>query len=63
MLSDDDSEADSSHKGEEDKKKASPPAGVGRKRKASPMREAEGSKKGKTLSLDCSANASDDDED
>ena len=64
VSSDDDSEADSSHKGEEDKKKkASPPAGGGKKRKASPTREAEGSKKGKTLSLDCSANASDDDED
>ena len=60
VLSDDDSEADSSHKGEEEKKKASPPAGGGKKRKASPTREAEGSKKGKTLSLDCSANASDD---
>ena len=63
VLSDDDSKADSSHKGEGEKKKASPPAGGGRKRKASPTREAEGSKKGKTLSPDCSANASDDDED
>ena len=63
VLSDDDSEADSSHKGEEEKKKASPLAGGGKKRKASPTREAEGSKKGKTLSLNCSANASDDDED
>ena len=62
VLSDDDSEADSSHKGEE-KKKASPPAGGRKKRKASPTREAEGSKKGKTLPPDCSANASDDDED
>ena len=50
VSSDDDSEADSSHKGEEEKKKASPPAGGGKKRKASPMGEAEGSKKGKTLS-------------
>ena len=63
VLSDDDSEADSSHKGKEEKKKASPPAGGGRKRKASPTREAEGSKKGKTLPPDCSANASDDHED
>ena len=59
----DDSEADSSHEGEEEKKKASPPAGGGKKRKASPTREAEGSKKGKTLPPDYSANASDDDED
>ena len=63
VLSDDESEADSSHQGEEEKKKASPPAGGGKKRKASPTREAEGSKRGKTLLPDCSANASDDDED
>ena len=63
VLSNDESEADSSHQGEEEKKKASPPAGGGKKRKASPTREAEGSKKGKTLPPDCSANASDDDED
>ena len=63
VLSDEDSEADSSHKGEEEKKKASPPAGGGNKRKASPTREAEGSKKVKTLSPDYSANASDDDVD
>ena len=63
MLSDDDSEAGSSHKGEEEKKKAFPPAGGEKKRKASPTGEAEGSKKGKTLSPDCSANASNDEED
>ena len=62
VLSDDESEADSSHQGEEEKK-ASPPAGGGKKRKASPTREAEGSKRGKTLPPDRSANASDDDED
>ena len=62
VLSDDESEADSSHQGEEEKK-ASPLAGGRKKRKASPTREAEGSKKGKTLPPDCSANASDDDED
>ena len=62
VLSDDESEADSSHQGEEEKK-ASPPAGGGKKRKASPTREAEGSKKGRTLPPDCSANASDNDED
>ena len=61
--SSDDSEADSSHEDEEEKKEASPPAGEGKKRKASPMREAEGSKKGRTLLPDCSANAGDDDED
>ena len=63
VLSDDDSEANSSHQGEEEKKKASPPVGGGKKRKASPTREAEGSKKGKTLPPDCSANAGDDDKD
>ena len=59
----DDSEADSSHEDEEEKKEASPLVGGEKKRKASPTREAEGSKKGKTLPPDCSANASDDDED
>ena len=62
-LSSGGSEADSSHEGEEEKKEASPPAGGGKKRKASLTREAEGSKKGRTLPLDCSANAGDDDED
>ena len=63
VLSDDESEADSSHQGEEEEKKASPPVRGEKKSKASPTREAEGSKKGKTLPPDCSANASDDDED
>ena len=63
VSSDDDSEADSSQKGEEERKKASPPEGGGKKRKASPTREAEGSKKGRTLPPDCSANAGDNDED
>ena len=63
VSSDDDSETDSSHKGEEEKKEASPPAGGGKKRKASPTREAEGSKKGRTLPQDCSANAGNNDED
>ena len=65
MLSDsssDDSEADSSREDEEEKKEASPPVGGEKKRKAAPTREAEGSKKGKTLPPDCYANASDDDE-
>ena len=63
VLLDDESEAETSHQGEEEKKKASPPEGGGKKRKASPTREAEGSKKGRTLPPDCSANAGDDDED
>ena len=66
MLSDsssDDSEADSSHEDEEEKKEASPLAGGGKKRKASPTRETERSKKGRTLPPDCFAHAGDDDED
>ena len=63
VSSDDDSEADSSHEGEEEKKKATPPARGGKKRKAYPTREAEGSKRGKTLPPDYSANASEHDED
>ena len=59
--SSDDSEADSSHEDEEEKKEASPPAGGEKKRKASRTREADGSKKGRTLPLDCSANVGDDD--
>ena len=37
----------------------SPPAGGDKKRKAAPTGEAEGSKKGRTLLLDCSTTASD----
>ena len=62
VLSDsssDDSEADSSCEDEEEKKEASPPAGGEKKRKASPTGEAEGSKKGRTLPLDYSTNADD----
>ena len=62
VSSDDDCEADSSHKGEEEKKKASPPAGGGKKRKASPTREAEGSKKGRTRPPDYSTNTDDGEE-
>ena len=58
----DDSEADSSPEDEEKKKRASPPVGGGKKRRVSATREAEGSKKGRTLPPDCSANAGDDDE-
>ena len=54
VLSDDESEANTSHQGEEEKKKASPPAGGGKKRKVAPTGEAEGSKKGRTLLPDCS---------
>ena len=57
VLSNDESEADSSHQGEEEKKQASPPAGGGKKRKASLAREAEGSKKGRTLLPDSSTAA------
>ena len=60
--SSDDSEADSSPENEEEEKEASPQAGGEKKRKASPAREAEGSKKGRTLPPDCSANAGDGDE-
>ena len=62
VLSDDESEAESSHQGKEEKN-ASPPEGGGKKRKAYQTREAEGSKRGKTLPPDHSANASDHDED
>ena len=44
------------------KKKASPPVGGENKRKASPMEEAEGSKKGRTLPPDYSTNADDSEE-
>ena len=62
VSSDDDTKADSSHEGEAEKKEAPPPAGGEKKRKASPMREAEASKTGRTLPPDCSANAGDGDE-
>ena len=61
-LSSGDSEADSSHEGEEEKKEASPPTGREKKRKASPTGEAGGSKKGRTLHPDCSANVGNGDE-
>ena len=56
--SSDDSEVDSSPEDEEEKED-SPQKGGERKRKASPTREAEGSKKGRTLPPDCSANIGD----
>ena len=60
----DDSDAHSSHEDEEEEEETSPPpAGGEKKRKAALTGEAEGSKKGRTLPPDCSANAGDDDED
>ena len=55
------SEAHSSREDEEEEEETSPPtAGEGKKRKAAPTGEAEGSKKGKTLPPDYSTNADDD---
>ena len=61
--SSDNSATHSSHEDEEEDEDAPPPAGGDKKRKAAPTGEAEGSKKGRTLPPDCSANADDDDED
>ena len=56
--SSDESKTHSSHEDEEVEEETSPPpAGEGKKRKAAPTGEAEGSKKGKTLPLDYSTNA------
>ena len=61
--SSDESETHSSHEDEEEEEETSPPpAGEGRKRKAAPSGEAEGSKKGKTLPPDYSTNADDGEE-
>ena len=58
--SSDGSEAHSSSEDEEEEEETSPPpAGEGKKRKAAPAGEAEGSKKGKTLPPDYSTNADD----
>ena len=58
--SSDDSKTHSSHEDEEEEEETSPPpAGEGKKRKAAPTGEAEGSKKGKTLPPDYSTNAND----
>ena len=58
--SSDDSDAHSSHEDEEEEEESSPhPAGGDKKRKAVPTREAEGSKKGRTLSSDCATTAAD----
>ena len=59
-LSSDESETHSSREDEEEEEETSPaPAGGGMKRKAAPTWEAEGSKKGRTLPPDCSANVGD----
>ena len=58
--SSDDSKTHSSHEDEEEEEETSPPpAGEGKKRKAAPTGEAEGSKKGKTLPPDYSTDADD----
>ena len=59
--SSDGSKVHSSHEDEEEEEETPPPpAGEGKKRKAAPTGEAEGSKKGKTLSPDYSTDADDD---
>ena len=58
----DDSAAHSSPEDEEEEEDAPPPTGGDKKRKAAPVGAAEGSKKGRTLSPNCSANANDGDE-
>ena len=61
--SSDDSKAHPSREDEEEEEETSPPpAGEGKKRKAAPTGEAEGSKKGKTLPPNYSTNADDGEE-
>ena len=61
--SSDGSEAHSSHEDEEEEEETSPPpAGGEKKRKAALAGEAEGSKKGRTLPLDCSIDTDDGEE-
>ena len=58
--SSDNSETHSSHENEEEEEETSrPPAGGGEKRKAAPVGEAEGSKKGRTRLSDCSTTTAD----
>ena len=59
----DDSAAHSSPKDEEEEEEAPPSTRGDKKRKAAPTGEAGGSKKGRTLHSDYSANTGDDDED
>ena len=54
-----DSTVQSSPEDEEAEEDAPPPDGGDKKRKAAPTGEAEGSKKGRTLLLDCSTTAAD----
>ena len=62
-LSSDDSKTHSSREDEEEEEETSPPpAGGEKKRKAAPAREAEGSKKGRTLLPDHSTTAAYSDE-
>ena len=59
----DESKTHSSHEDEEEEEETPPPpAGEGKKRKAAPTGEAEGSKKGKTLPPDYSTNTDDGEE-
>ena len=62
--SSDESKMHFSHEDEEEEEEETPPrpAGEGKKRKAAPTGEAEGSKKGKTLPPDGSTNAGDGEE-
>ena len=62
--SSDESKTHSSREDEEEEKEETPPppAGEGKKRKAAPTGEAEGSKKGKTLPPDYSTNTDDGEE-
>ena len=55
--SSDNSATHSSHENEEEDEDFPPPAGGDKKRKDAPTREAEGSKKGRTLLPDCSTTA------
>ena len=56
--SSDESKTHSSREDEEEEEETPPPpAGEGKKRKAAPTGEAEGSNKGKTHPLDCSTDA------
>ena len=63
LLDDDDDLLDDDLRDEEEEEDAPPSVGGDKKRKAAPTGEAEGSKKGRTLPPDCSANTGDDDED
>ena len=57
--SSDDSDAHSSHEDEEEEEESTPPAREDKKRNVDPSGEAEGSKRGRTLPLDCATTAAD----